>query len=165
MFPSILSRTRGTNYSKIGIQVYHDHIQNWFWSRFDNFPTFGAEWIEFGGSRNFLENAWKGWPENRERRHIFDFCTGSCQVCHWFYGSQWELCQHCCLVLNHRSTGCVPHSYLVGVATACRQRNGCSMVNAMTRSSAGMALCNRISRPFSQIWLCFNYLHIISIRK
>ena len=40
---------------------------SYFWCSFDL-----EKWIKFGGSRNFLEKTWKGWPEKGERRHIFD---------------------------------------------------------------------------------------------
>ena len=116
----ILRRTHGKNGPKFGMQVYHDHIQNWFdfglilalcWAKtlmklwflalhgrngmkfgmqvyndhLQNWWTFGhglmvflllvlfwlSEMDQIRGSRNFLENAWKGWPEKGEHRHIF----------------------------------------------------------------------------------------------
>ena len=60
----ILKPTHGMKFNESS--VCQDHLQNWwdfghgvmisyFWRIF-------YQMIKFGGSRNFLENAWKGWP-------------------------------------------------------------------------------------------------------
>ena len=83
--PGIRGITDGRNGPQLGMQMYLGHLQNCL--------TF-LTWVKCVGSGNFLENAWRGQPEEGERRHIFDslyLVLSGLSLVLWH---RWELCYH-----------------------------------------------------------------------
>ena len=86
-FPGFLKRTHGRTGLKFGVQVYHDHIQNWFdfgfrideiWVKVWWFSYFLvhffylAKCIKFESSMDFLKKSWSGWSEKGGQSYIVD---------------------------------------------------------------------------------------------
>ena len=92
-------RQKGPNLTRgcIMITLRTDEIFMAWW-----FPTFLCifdlknEW-----NLGVLDILWRTHGRDGHKRKstsiFFTLCIESCLVCHWFYGSNWGLCQHWCL--------------------------------------------------------------------